>query len=148
MPVITVELAVSDLQLALVDAMRDPMPREEFLRLACEIGLALHAMVTRRTNVFDPVVLTLGKIAGLATLQDDVLRQSRESVFQSFDVWTQGHQRLLALLRMDGPTTGRRRRGEDGRRKTGQKGEAAGLWLDSGNLRGMAPECRHAGLCF
>ena len=36
----------------------DPVP------VACEIGLALHAMVTRRTNVFDPVVLTLGKIAG------------------------------------------------------------------------------------
>src|SRR6266851_400333 len=36
----------------------DPVP------VACEIGLALHAMITRRTNVFDPVVLTLGKIAG------------------------------------------------------------------------------------
>jgi amidohydrolase len=36
----------------------DPVP------VACEIGLALHAMVTRRTNVFDPIVLTLGKIAG------------------------------------------------------------------------------------
>jgi hippurate hydrolase len=36
----------------------DPVP------VACEIGLALHAMVTRRTNVFDPVVLTLGKITG------------------------------------------------------------------------------------
>ena len=39
----------------------DPMP------VACEIGLALHAMVTRRTNVFDPVVLTCGKIAGGTT---------------------------------------------------------------------------------
>lgn len=36
----------------------DPVP------VACEIGLALHAMVTRRTNVFDPIVLTCGKIAG------------------------------------------------------------------------------------
>jgi hippurate hydrolase len=36
----------------------DPVP------VACEIGLALHAMVTRRTNVFDPVVLTLGRISG------------------------------------------------------------------------------------
>jgi len=36
----------------------DPVP------VACEIGLAFYAMVTRRTNVFDPVVLTLGKIAG------------------------------------------------------------------------------------
>jgi amidohydrolase len=36
----------------------DPVP------VACEIGLALHAMVTRRTNVFDPIVLTLGKITG------------------------------------------------------------------------------------
>ena len=36
----------------------DPVP------VACEIGLALHAMVTRRSNVFDPVVLTCGKIAG------------------------------------------------------------------------------------
>src|SRR4051812_14325434 len=36
----------------------DPVP------VACEIGLALHAMVTRRTNVFDPAVLTLGKISG------------------------------------------------------------------------------------
>jgi hippurate hydrolase len=36
----------------------DPVP------VACEIGLALHSMVTRRTNVFDPVVLTLGKISG------------------------------------------------------------------------------------
>jgi hippurate hydrolase len=32
--------------------------------VACEIGLALHSMVTRRTNIFDPVVLTLGRIAG------------------------------------------------------------------------------------
>src|SRR5882724_3581002 len=30
----------------------DPIP------VACEIGVALHSMVTRRTNVFDPVVLT------------------------------------------------------------------------------------------
>jgi amidohydrolase len=36
----------------------DPVP------VACEIGVALHAMVTRRTNVFDPIVLTCGKIAG------------------------------------------------------------------------------------
>jgi hippurate hydrolase len=36
----------------------DPVP------VACEIGLALHAMVTRRTNVFDPIVLTLGRISG------------------------------------------------------------------------------------
>src|SRR5580658_225550 len=36
----------------------DPIP------VACEIGLALHAMVTRRTNVFDPIVLTLGRISG------------------------------------------------------------------------------------
>ena len=36
----------------------DPVP------VACEIGVALHTMVTRRTNVFDPVVLTRGKIAG------------------------------------------------------------------------------------
>src|SRR5438132_1578205 len=35
----------------------DPIP------VACEIGLALHAMVTRRANVFDPIVLTCGKIA-------------------------------------------------------------------------------------
>jgi amidohydrolase len=40
----------------------DPVP------VACEIGLALHAMVTRRANVFDPVVLTCGKIvAGTAS---------------------------------------------------------------------------------
>jgi hippurate hydrolase len=36
----------------------DPVP------VACEIGLALHAMVTRRADVFDPIVLTCGKIAG------------------------------------------------------------------------------------
>ena len=36
----------------------DPVP------VACEIGLALHAMVTRRTNIFDPAVLTLGRISG------------------------------------------------------------------------------------
>jgi hippurate hydrolase len=36
----------------------DPVP------VACEIGVALHAMVTRRTNVFDPIVLTCGKISG------------------------------------------------------------------------------------
>jgi amidohydrolase len=36
----------------------DPVP------VACEIGVALHTMVTRRSNVFDPVVLTCGKIAG------------------------------------------------------------------------------------
>src|SRR5438445_2940844 len=36
----------------------DPVP------VACEIGLALHAMVTRRANAFNPVVLTCGKIAG------------------------------------------------------------------------------------
>ena len=35
----------------------DPVP------VACEIGLALHAMVTRRSNIFDPAVLTCGKIA-------------------------------------------------------------------------------------
>jgi hippurate hydrolase len=39
----------------------DPVP------VACEIGVALHTMVTRRTNVFDPVVLTCGKIAGGTT---------------------------------------------------------------------------------
>jgi amidohydrolase len=40
----------------------DPVP------VACEIGLALHAMVTRRANVFDPIVLTCGKIvAGTAS---------------------------------------------------------------------------------
>ena len=40
----------------------DPVP------VACEIGLALHAMVTRRSNVFDPVVVTCGKIsAGTAS---------------------------------------------------------------------------------
>jgi amidohydrolase len=36
----------------------DPIP------VACEIGVALNAMVTRRSNVFDPIVLTCGKIAG------------------------------------------------------------------------------------
>jgi len=36
----------------------DPIP------VACEIGVALHAMVTRRGNAFDPIVLTCGKIAG------------------------------------------------------------------------------------
>jgi amidohydrolase len=36
----------------------DPVP------VACEIQVALHAMVTRRSNVFDPIVLTCGKIAG------------------------------------------------------------------------------------
>jgi hippurate hydrolase len=30
--------------------------------VACEIGLALHAMVTRRVDVFDPIVLTCGRI--------------------------------------------------------------------------------------
>jgi hippurate hydrolase len=40
----------------------DPVP------VACEIGLALHAMVTRRANAFDPIVLTCGKItAGTAS---------------------------------------------------------------------------------
>ena len=39
----------------------DPMP------VACEIGMALHSMVTRRINVFDPIVLTCGKIAGGTT---------------------------------------------------------------------------------
>ena len=39
----------------------DPIP------VAFEIGLALHAMVTRRIDVFDPVVLTCGKVtAGTA----------------------------------------------------------------------------------
>src|SRR5207247_9617752 len=36
----------------------DPVP------VACEIGVALHAMVTRRGNAFDPSVVTCGKIAG------------------------------------------------------------------------------------
>jgi hippurate hydrolase len=36
----------------------DPMP------VAFEIGLALQAMVTRRINVFDPVVLTCGRVMG------------------------------------------------------------------------------------
>src|SRR5437763_7602632 len=40
----------------------DPVP------VACEIGLALHAMVTRRANAFDPMVLTCGRIsAGTAS---------------------------------------------------------------------------------
>src|SRR6202012_1262045 len=39
----------------------DPIP------VACEIGVALHAMVTRRADVFDPIVLTCGKIAGGTT---------------------------------------------------------------------------------
>ncbi len=40
----------------------DPVP------VACEIGLALHAMVTRRANAFDPIVLTCGRItAGTAS---------------------------------------------------------------------------------
>jgi metal-dependent amidase/aminoacylase/carboxypeptidase family protein len=40
----------------------DPVP------VACEIGLALHAMVIRCANVFDPIVLTCGKIpAGTAS---------------------------------------------------------------------------------
>ena len=34
----------------------DPVP------VACEIGLALQAMVTRRIDVFDPIVLTCGRI--------------------------------------------------------------------------------------
>lgn len=34
----------------------DPVP------VACEIGLALHAMVTRQVDVFDPVVVTIGRI--------------------------------------------------------------------------------------
>jgi amidohydrolase len=39
----------------------DPVP------VACEVGLALHTMVTRRADAFDPVVLTCGKItAGTA----------------------------------------------------------------------------------
>lgn len=36
----------------------DPIPA------TCEMVLALHAMVTRRFDIFDPVVLTVGKIAG------------------------------------------------------------------------------------
>src|SRR5260370_22735246 len=32
--------------------------------VACDIGLALQAMVTRRATAFDPIVLTCGKIAG------------------------------------------------------------------------------------
>jgi len=39
----------------------DPIP------VACEIGVALHAMVTRRANAFDPIVLTCGRIAGGTT---------------------------------------------------------------------------------
>ena len=40
----------------------DPMP------VACEIGLALQAMVTRRVDAFDPVVLTCAKMtAGTAS---------------------------------------------------------------------------------
>lgn len=35
----------------------DPVP------VACEIVLALQAMITRRVSVFDPVVLTVGKVA-------------------------------------------------------------------------------------
>lgn len=36
----------------------DPVP------VACEIVLALQAMVTRRMDIFDPVVVTVGRIAG------------------------------------------------------------------------------------
>jgi hippurate hydrolase len=39
----------------------DPIP------VACEIVMALHAMVTRRIEAFDPVVLTVGRIASGTT---------------------------------------------------------------------------------
>ena len=39
----------------------DPLP------IACEIVLALHSMVTRRINAFEPVVLTIAKIEGGTT---------------------------------------------------------------------------------
>jgi amidohydrolase len=50
----------------------DPVP------VAFEIGLALHSMVTRRMDVFDPVVLTCGKVAAGTT--NNVIPESVELV--------------------------------------------------------------------
>jgi amidohydrolase len=50
----------------------DPIP------VAFEIGLALHAMVTRRIDAFDPVVLTCAKIAAGTT--DNVIPETVEMV--------------------------------------------------------------------
>ncbi|HEX4113174.1 MAG TPA: M20 family metallopeptidase [Stellaceae bacterium] len=48
----------------------DPMP------VAFEIGLALQTMVTRRHSVFDPVVITIGRVAGGTT--DNVIPETVE----------------------------------------------------------------------
>lgn len=48
----------------------DPMP------IACEIVMALQAMVTRRISAFDPVVLTIARIAGGTT--NNVIPESVE----------------------------------------------------------------------
>ena len=50
----------------------DPIP------VAFEIGLALHAMVTRRIDVFDPVVLTCGKVTAGTT--NNVIPETVEMV--------------------------------------------------------------------
>ncbi len=50
----------------------DPIP------VAFEIGLALHAMVTRRIDAFDPVVLTCAKVSGGTT--HNVIPESVEMV--------------------------------------------------------------------
>ena len=56
---------------------RDPVP------VACEIVLAFHTAVTRQFSVWDPVVLTVGKVADLVLVEGDPsqrlsdLRQTR-----------------------------------------------------------------------
>ena len=67
----------------------DPVP------VACEIGLALHAMVTRRTNVFDPAVLTLGKITGGTA--SNIIRDGRDARHAAHDL--RGGARLSGKAR-------------------------------------------------
>jgi amidohydrolase len=75
----------------------DPVP------VACEIGLALHAMVTRRTNVFDPIVLTLGKITGgtasnIIPESVDMLGTLRTTSENAREIAHQGIRRVAANI--------------------------------------------------
>jgi hippurate hydrolase len=59
---------------------RDPIP------VACEMVVALQTMVTRRFDVFDPVVLTVGRIAGgtkANVIPDDVRFEATVRTFSA-----------------------------------------------------------------
>ncbi|HYN29254.1 MAG TPA: M20 family metallopeptidase [Dermatophilaceae bacterium] len=72
---------------------RDPVP------VACEVVLAMQSMVTRRFSVFDPVVLTVGKVA--AGTKDNIVPDDAhlEATLRTFsaDARARAHAYLVRL---------------------------------------------------